>query len=268
MRHYYVQAYLDARQYSRPSQSTYNVWNCSTKSDEDSRHSVPRLWPECYVPYTMYVPIFSYKMVLIRVLVDRSHTINPFELSCRLPLMFTLISYAACNLKWMRLLVGRPRGISKMPALRAQTKYVWPALQYHSLGLILSRILQLTTDPVLVPDRMHAMDGNSSVKRMTGSGHADERVFTSPLFISQQDVDNFKDDVKNKPGKETAGRHKRKKPDYTEHPTACADRWGASVASSAADETVQTFEQTGIFLCACRHGIVESVTEMRHSGEL
>ncbi|KAJ2991814.1 hypothetical protein NUW54_g8091 [Trametes sanguinea] len=27
------------------------------------------------------------------------------------------------------------------------------------------------------------------------------------------------------------------------------------------------FEQTGVFVCACRHGLVESVVEMRHSGE-
>ncbi len=122
---------------------------------------------------------------------------------------------------------------------------------------------------------MHAMDGNSSVKRMTGSGHADERVLASHLFISPEDVDIFKDDVKNKPGKEPATRQKRpgKKSDRVESdridaPTACADRWGATVAGSASDETVQMFEQTGIFLCACRHGIVESVAEMRHSGEL
>lgn len=112
------------------------------------------------------------------------------------------------------------------------------------------------------------MDGNNSVKRLTGSGHADTRTFTSPLFIAPDDVDKFKDNVKNKPGKDTAGRQKQKKTDDADASAKCADRWGATVAGSADDETVQTFEQTGIFLCACRHGIVESVAEMRHSGEL
>ncbi|THG98024.1 hypothetical protein EW026_g4083 [Hermanssonia centrifuga] len=112
------------------------------------------------------------------------------------------------------------------------------------------------------------MDGNSSVKQMTGSGHADEHAFTSSLFISADDVEIFKDDVKNKPGKETANRRKKGDRAETSTGTGCADRWGATVASTAADETVQTFDQTGIFLCACRHGIVESVAEMRHSGEL
>ncbi|PSR73315.1 hypothetical protein PHLCEN_2v10843 [Hermanssonia centrifuga] len=145
----------------------------------------------------------------------------------------------------------------------------------QTMARVLCALHNLANDPILVPDRMHAMDGNSSVKRMTGSGHADERVLASHLFISPEDVDIFKDDVKNKPGKEPATRQKRpgKKSDRVESdridaPTACADRWGATVAGGASDETVQMFEQTGIFLCACRHGIVESVAEMRHSGEL
>ncbi|THH00432.1 hypothetical protein EW026_g2103 [Hermanssonia centrifuga] len=124
---------------------------------------------------------------------------------------------------------------------------------------------------ILKPARMHGMDGNNSVKRMIDSGHADERVFTSPLFISPEEVNVFKDDVKDKPGKATA-KKKRKDQAVIEPPegdsSSCAERWNASKASAAADETVHTFEQTGIFLSACRHGIVETVAEMRRSGEL
>ncbi|KAG1727101.1 hypothetical protein EDD22DRAFT_737794, partial [Suillus occidentalis] len=34
------------------------------------------------------------------------------------------------------------------------------------------------------------------------------------------------------------------------------------------DNKITVFDQMGIFLVACRHGIIECVTEMKHSGEL
>ncbi len=83
------------------------------------------------------------------------------------------------------------------------------------------------------------------------------------MFLSPEEVDVFKDDVKDKPGKETSTKKKQRKngplDEETHDETSCADRWTANKASAAADETVQTFEQTGIFILACRHGIVETV---------
>ncbi|KAH7902929.1 hypothetical protein BJ138DRAFT_1021356, partial [Hygrophoropsis aurantiaca] len=55
-------------------------------------------------------------------------------------------------------------------------------------------------EPDLVPARLHNMDGNSSAKHVDGSGSADSRVFNSPYFIPTAEVDQFKDDVRLRPG--------------------------------------------------------------------
>jgi len=101
------------------------------------------------------------------------------------------------------------------------------------------------------------MDGNNSAKRMDHAGHADRRVFPSTYMISRADVDMFKDDVRTRSGQR--GNAER-------DGGSCADAWQAA---SAVDEgTVKVFEQTGIFLSACRHGMILTCVEMLHSGEL
>jgi hypothetical protein len=101
------------------------------------------------------------------------------------------------------------------------------------------------------------MDGNFSVKRLDGSGHADPRIFQSRYFISEAEVDRFKDDVQRR----SAGRSAA---DSTTG--ACTENWTA--AKSFEENKITVFEQTGIFLVACRHGIIECVSEMKRSGEL
>ncbi|KAG2743374.1 hypothetical protein P692DRAFT_201841821 [Suillus brevipes Sb2] len=101
------------------------------------------------------------------------------------------------------------------------------------------------------------MDGNFSVKRLDGSGHADPRIFQSRYFISEAEVDRFKDDVQRRSGGRSAA-------DSTTG--ACTENWTA--AKSFEENKITVFEQTGIFLVACRHGIIECVSEMKRSGEL
>ncbi|KAG1845645.1 hypothetical protein F4604DRAFT_1936793 [Suillus subluteus] len=111
-------------------------------------------------------------------------------------------------------------------------------------------------EPMLSPAQLHAMDGNFSAKRLDGSGSADPRLFCSQYFISEADVDQFKDDVRRQTGESanstTLG--------------ACTENWTA--AKAVDDDKITVFDQTGIFLVACRHGIIECVTEMKRSGEL
>jgi hypothetical protein len=94
------------------------------------------------------------------------------------------------------------------------------------------------------------MDGNFSLKRVDGSGFADQRSFNSWFHIAPQQVDKFKDEVKSHP----APKH------------GCVGHWAE--ASNVSEETVKVFEQTGIFVSACCHGTVETFAEMRHSSEL
>ena len=102
------------------------------------------------------------------------------------------------------------------------------------------------------------MDGNISAKRMENAGHADRRVFPSMYMILPHDVDTFRDNVHLWPGEHDGS--------LVDKATDCMDNWKA--ANSTDKDTVHVFEQTGIFLSACRHGIIQTMVEMRRSGEL
>ncbi|KAG1850404.1 hypothetical protein F4604DRAFT_1934402 [Suillus subluteus] len=107
----------------------------------------------------------------------------------------------------------------------------------------------------LVPRQLHSMDGNHSAKRIDGSGSADPRIFKSDYFITNDIVEQFRDDVRNHLGERN-----------TIPNPSCTDNWTA--AKSHEEDKISVFEQTGIFLMACRHGFVECIIEMRCSGEL
>jgi hypothetical protein len=112
------------------------------------------------------------------------------------------------------------------------------------------------------------MDGNNSMKHIDGSGHADERVFMSDYHIAPDKVDVFKDDVT----KRTSTKP-RPSPDAGASPcegddTICADHWQAANSTSLESQMTQVFEQCGGFVSACRHGLIETLIEMKHSGEL
>ncbi|KAG1738166.1 uncharacterized protein EDB91DRAFT_1082915 [Suillus paluster] len=106
---------------------------------------------------------------------------------------------------------------------------------------------------ILLPGRMDSIDGNNSLKRVDGSGHADKRIFRSSYLIPASKVDGFKDDVRLRPGTRRV----------TENPTPadatesiCTNNW--KTANMITDNTIKVFEQTGIF----------TIVEMQRSGEL
>jgi hypothetical protein len=120
---------------------------------------------------------------------------------------------------------------------------------------------QLPGEPVLVPARLQAMDGNNSMKRVNGWGHSDDRVFISNYLIPPSHVDLFKDDVQTRPGLAQSP----SSPASTEE-ISCTKRW--VVANTVSEGTVEVFQQTGGFISACRHAIIQTFAEMRNSGEL
>lgn len=70
-------------------------------------------------------------------------------------------------------------------------------------------------------------------------------------------MDKFADDGVTRSGSRTAA------------PTdeiPCTDRWVA--ASATTENTTVVFDITGPFIGACRHGLIETLVEMRRSGEL
>ncbi|KAG1871676.1 hypothetical protein F4604DRAFT_1881103 [Suillus subluteus] len=115
----------------------------------------------------------------------------------------------------------------------------------------------------LDPSRLDSMDGNNSLKRVDGSGHADERIFPSDYLIAPSEVELFKDDVRLRPGTRIPT---DVAPSTTNDDSACTENW--KTANTVSENTVSIFDQTGIFISACRHGIVQTLVEMRKSGEL
>ena len=88
-------------------------------------------------------------------------------------------------------------------------------------------------------------------------------ALTEGLFEGEGDEDEDDDDTPqgtapDEPGDPTDG--------TDGEPNPCATNWKAA----AADEKKRTwgvFEETGIFACACRHGLILWIADMVRSGE-
>ncbi|KAG2075506.1 hypothetical protein BDR04DRAFT_1005736, partial [Suillus decipiens] len=105
-------------------------------------------------------------------------------------------------------------------------------------------------EPTLIPARMDSMDGNSSLKRIDGSRHADEHISKTSYLIHPDEVDIFKDDVQLQPGTRAVTSNTlggASPADISE--MACTDNW--KTANTISDNTVKVLEQTGIFISAC-----------------
>ncbi|KAG0697415.1 hypothetical protein DFH29DRAFT_946408 [Suillus ampliporus] len=100
----------------------------------------------------------------------------------------------------------------------------------------------------LDPARLDSMDRNNSLKRVDGSGHTDERVFPSEYLIPPSEVEFFKDDVRLHPGTRIAA---DVTPTAASDDSACTENW--KTANTISENTVSVFDQTGIFVSACRH---------------
>ncbi|CDO75653.1 hypothetical protein BN946_scf184941.g6 [Trametes cinnabarina] len=142
--------------------------------------------------------------------------------------------------------------------------------------------------------RIICMDGNNSLKRMGTSGKrsvGDTRSFESDYFLPREFVDQFANEVKSHQtqpkanvSKSTAGHQESDHdsddepgPDHhakgdptdgqTGAPTPCASNWKAASAEEN-KHMWGIFEETGVFACACRHGLVLWLVDMVRSGEL
>lgn len=110
---------------------------------------------------------------------------------------------------------------------------------------------------------MIAIDGNNSLSRMAPLGNreaGDVRTFASDYFLPESYVDQFAD----------VTAPSRPLPDVEGQPTAsagCTDNWKAA-ADDAKKKSWGIFDETGIFACACRHGMLLWVVDMKRSGEL
>ncbi|KAG2157044.1 hypothetical protein DEU56DRAFT_867153 [Suillus clintonianus] len=116
---------------------------------------------------------------------------------------------------------------------------------------------ELEDEPLLPFTRMYVLDGGNSAKHMAGLGgreRGDTRTYTkSDYIISRDFVDSFTNEVR---------------PCHSGAP----DPDDADPVVAAANEEKKhmwsVFDETGIFVSACRHGLLLWVTDMVRSGEL
>lgn len=59
--------------------------------------------------------------------------------------------------------------------------------------------LKLADEAPLIYSHMFVIDGNNSAKRFMSAGLQDDREFHSDYFLTREEVDRFKDEVKSHP---------------------------------------------------------------------
>jgi len=137
-------------------------------------------------------------------------------------------------------------------------------------------VSQQPNEERLIPARMHAIDGCDSQKRDKVAGSCDEREFDSKYFLSRGFVNGFKDEVKSH-----AAARRAEKDSSTivaledgfvvpegERDDRCGSNWKAATSKELPPASKEAFEQTGVFACLCRHGIVEFLIEFVQSAEM
>ncbi|KIJ60264.1 hypothetical protein HYDPIDRAFT_99045, partial [Hydnomerulius pinastri MD-312] len=102
----------------------------------------------------------------------------------------------------------------------------------------------------LFPACLDAIYGNNSLKRIDGSGHADERVFASSYLIPPAETSS--DVNQNQITSDLSPA------DIVD--SMCTENWKA--ANTISENTVSVFNQTGVFISACRHGIIQTMVEI------
>ncbi|KAG1888306.1 hypothetical protein F4604DRAFT_1877422 [Suillus subluteus] len=135
---------------------------------------------------------------------------------------------------------------------------------------------ELEDEPELKFSKMIVFDGNNSLSRMAPLGGrkvGDRRVFKSDYFLDPEFVDKFADEVKPDPQPSDANvtttqhLHGEHVSTATAPTSACTDNWKAARADTK-KKSWGIFEETGVFACACRHGIIQWIVDMIRSGEL
>jgi hypothetical protein len=137
---------------------------------------------------------------------------------------------------------------------------------------------ELNGEPPLKFTRMYVMDGGNSAKRMMGIGDrqcGDTRVYTeSDYKLPRTFVDCFTNEVL-----QSHSAHQHDRPDddvisdaEEDVPRAhiaedCSKNWKAA-ADDDKKRMWAIFDETGIFVAACRHGFILWYADMIKSGEL
>ncbi|KAJ7312752.1 hypothetical protein DFH08DRAFT_917998 [Mycena albidolilacea] len=141
----------------------------------------------------------------------------------------------------------------------------------------LACMYKLQGESKLIYDILVTMDGNNSLKRVLRrcKVHSDGDTGTDAEFVMGKSKeytdtcdagDNYYRD-REKVNEWSKQRIAEMMPKEAIEPNPCADRWKNMVKDVTA-KMWGIFDETGIFLCLCRHGFVLIIVDMIKSGEL
>ncbi len=162
-------------------------------------------------------------------------------------------------------------------------RYGCPACRFEVCSPLCSMLqcthrffFQQPNEESLVPARMHAIDGCDSQKHDKTVGSCDERTFDSKVFLPRSFMDSFKNEVKSHAAARRAGKDLsnvvESKDSFVdpegEQDDHCGSNWKAATSKELPPASKEAFEQTGVFACLCRHGIVEFLIEFMQSAEM
>ncbi|QRV88505.1 hypothetical protein RhiJN_16523 [Ceratobasidium sp. AG-Ba] len=146
---------------------------------------------------------------------------------------------------------------------------------------------ELDGEAPLLPRKMFSMDGNNSLKRLRKVGHVDAGTYSTSYFVPRSVVDSFANQATRVRPPTPPPEHPVDSADLDLEPepvapstsigvgptdgdlltTTCASNWRAAQAQHN-KKTPGVFDETGVFLACCRHGIVAFIVDMVQSGEL
>ncbi|KAG2090002.1 uncharacterized protein F5147DRAFT_748278 [Suillus discolor] len=147
-------------------------------------------------------------------------------------------------------------------------------LNWRMLNSCPACFYKLEDEPVLEFDWLVSIDGNNSLKRWNSTIYGsnpriDSRKARSDYWIDTCDVDRFKDEVKT--------RERDTNDDNWEDETiaaegitpafSCVNRW-RNAGPETRKKMFSGFDESGIFIAACRHRFVVLACDMIWSGEL
>lgn len=123
---------------------------------------------------------------------------------------------------------------------------------------------------------MHAINGCDSQKCDKTAGSCNEHDFDSKYFLSCNFVNSFKKEVKLHAAMQRAEKNSpitvELKDGFVvlegEWDDCCGSNWKAATSKELPPASKEAFEQTSVFTCLCRHGIVEFMIEFVQSAEM
>lgn len=122
----------------------------------------------------------------------------------------------------------------------------------------------------LVYMRQFALDGNNSMKRYISAGTRHDKMYEFNYFLTRQEVDIYKDEVRRgrSARRTTADGASASEDAAACEDTECTKRWRNAAPENERARPSEVVDETGIFVCTCRHGFIVVATDMWQSGEL